>query len=154
MVALMGAILYPVLRYISPPNIPEAAGNQVLAGTVSEMETAGWKTFPFGSERKRSLSISDEDLARVKERVDAGCPVMGLRFTEDPAVPEDRFATLRRALGDGFIAIEIDSSPGNEFGIKRTAHSVLTEDLVDEPGHPTRAALHRVLDFLESRLRP
>jgi dienelactone hydrolase len=110
--------------------------------------------FPFGAERKRSLSISDEDLARVKERVDAGCPVMGLRFTEDPAVPEDRFATLRRALGDGFIAIEIDSSPGNEFGIKRSAHSVLTEELVDEPGHPTRAALDRVFEFLESRLRP
>lgn len=110
--------------------------------------------FPFGAERKRSLSISDEDLARVRERVDAGCPVMGLRFTQDPAVPEERFATLRRALGDGFIAIEIDSSPGNEFGIKRSAHSVLTEELVDEPGHPTRAALHQVLDFLGSRLRP
>ena len=49
-VALMGAVLYPVLRYLSPPNIPEAAGNQVLAGTVSEMEQVGWKTFPFGSE--------------------------------------------------------------------------------------------------------
>jgi len=31
-------------------------------------------------------------------------------------------------------------------------HSVLTEHLVDEPGEPTQAALHRVLDFLADRL--
>jgi hypothetical protein len=29
---------------------------------------------------------------------------------------------------------------------------VLTLDLVDEPGHPTRAALERVLTFLRERL--
>jgi hypothetical protein len=29
---------------------------------------------------------------------------------------------------------------------------VLTLDLVDEPGHPTRAALERVLAFLNERL--
>jgi hypothetical protein len=31
---------------------------------------------------------------------------------------------------------------------------VLTIDLVDEPGHPTRAALDRVVAFLGERLRP
>jgi hypothetical protein len=31
---------------------------------------------------------------------------------------------------------------------------VLTIDLVDEPGHPTRAALDRVLAFMNERLRP
>jgi hypothetical protein len=30
---------------------------------------------------------------------------------------------------------------------------VLTVDLVDAPGHPTRAALDRVLEFLDQRLR-
>jgi hypothetical protein len=30
----------------------------------------------------------------------------------------------------------------------------LTVDLVDEPGHPTRAALDRVLGFLDQRLHP
>jgi hypothetical protein len=29
---------------------------------------------------------------------------------------------------------------------------VLTEDLIDEPGQPTRAALEQVLDFLDERL--
>ena len=48
--------------------------------------------------------------------------------------------------------IEIDSSPGNAHGIPRMAHSVLTEDLVDRDGHPTAAALARVLSFLADNL--
>ena len=32
------------------------------------------------------------------------------------------------------------------------AHSVLTEDLDDRPGTPTRAALDQVLDFFTERL--
>jgi hypothetical protein len=31
---------------------------------------------------------------------------------------------------------------------------VVTKDLVDEAGHPTRAALKRVLAFFGERLRP
>lgn len=64
--------------------------------------------------------------------------------------PAERFERLRRELAD---AIEIDSSPGNPAGIRRKAHSVLTVDLVDEPGHPTRDALDRVLAFLRRQLR-
>jgi dienelactone hydrolase len=85
--------------------------------------------------------------------VQAGCPVLGMRFTADPLVPADRFATLRRELASGFEAVEIDSSPGNPHGVARMAHSVVTKDLVDEDGHPTRAALERVLAFFEERLR-
>lgn len=59
---------------------------------------------------------------------------------------------LRRALGAAFEGIEVDSSPGNPYGIPARAHAVLTVDLVDEPGHPTRAALDRVLEFLDQRL--
>jgi hypothetical protein len=32
------------------------------------------------------------------------------------------------------------------------AHSVVTEHLVDAPGHPTHDALHQVLDFFKQRL--
>src|SRR5204863_9382159 len=98
------------------------------------------------------VGISDADLARVKGRAADGACLMGLRFTDDVAVPEARFDTLRRELGDAFIAVEIDSSKGNPHGIPRTAHSVLTEHLVDEPGHPTRDALEKVLDFFKQRL--
>jgi hypothetical protein len=80
--------------------------------------------------------------------------VLGLRFTADKGCPGARFETLRRELGRRFEEIEIDSSPGNPHGIPRRAHAVLTVDLVDEPGHPTRAALERVMAFLGERLKP
>jgi dienelactone hydrolase len=108
--------------------------------------------FSLGKKRKAAVGISDADLARVKKRAAGGACVLGLRFSADPAVPPQRFDTLRRELGDAFIAVEIDSSRGNPHGIKRYAHSVLTLDLVDESGHPTRAALERVLSFLQDRL--
>src|SRR6266508_6056558 len=92
--------------------------------------------FPIGNKRKAGLGISDADLARVKERAAQGACLLGLRFTADPAVPAERFEALRRELGDAFVAVEIDSSRGNEYGIKRRAQSGLKLDLVDEPGHP------------------
>jgi dienelactone hydrolase len=110
--------------------------------------------FAVGKKRSRDLAISDADLAKVKARAAEGQCVLGLRFTGDRAVPAARFERLREELGDRFLAVEIDSSPGNPHGIRKIAHSVLTEDLVDEPGHPTREALDRVLSFFGERLRP
>jgi len=110
--------------------------------------------FPVSPGRKAALHISNEDLAVVKRRSAAGCAVLGLRFSADPMVPPERFETLRRELGDGFEGIEIDSGKGNPHGIPRTAHSVLTNDLVDEAGHPTREALDRVLALFRERLNP
>jgi dienelactone hydrolase len=108
--------------------------------------------FPIGEDRRADLGVSAADLARVKQRVDEGVCVLGLRFTRDRAVPPERFERLRKELGDGFMAVEIDSSPGNDWGIDKNAHSVLTEHLVDQPGHPTRAALDKVLDLFRERL--
>jgi dienelactone hydrolase len=110
--------------------------------------------FALGAKRKRAVGISDADLERVAQRAQAGACLLGLRFTDDRLVPAERFQTLRDHLGDAFVAVEVDSSKGNLHGIKRSAHSVLTRDLVDEPGHPTRDALDRVLAFFEQRLRP
>lgn len=109
--------------------------------------------FPVTRAHRRDLGISDDDLARVKQRAADGVCVLGLRFTGDRAVPAERFARLREELGDAFVAVEIDSSPGNPWGIPRLAHSVLTEHFVDEPGHPTRDALDRVLALFRARLR-
>ncbi len=108
---------------------------------------------PVSKNAKASIHLSPEDLRVVKERVanDDIC-VLGMRFTNDRAVPAERFATLRRELGEGFIGIEIDSSDGNQWGNPKNAHSVVTEHLVDEPGHPTRAALDQVLEFFRERL--
>jgi hypothetical protein len=109
--------------------------------------------FGVGRERRAALHLSPEGLARVKKRAAEGVAVIGMRFTNDPMCPKERFDTLRRELGDRFEAIEIDSSPGNAYGIPRTAHSVVTVDLVDREGHPTRQALDRVIGFFEERLK-
>jgi dienelactone hydrolase len=109
--------------------------------------------FPLGRERRCGLHLSDADLAVVKQRVrDEGQSVLGLRFSHDPMCPPERFERLRQELGAGFEGIEIDSSRGNPHGIPATAHSVVTKDLVDEAGHPTRVALERVLAFFAERL--
>ncbi|MDQ3370357.1 MAG: dienelactone hydrolase family protein [Myxococcota bacterium] len=110
--------------------------------------------FPITRAHRRDLGVSDADLAVIRQRAAAGTCVLGLRFTHDRLVPDARFARLRDELGDGFLAIEIDSGPGNPHGLGRTAHSVLAIHYVDEPGHPTRLALDRVLAFFRERLQP
>jgi dienelactone hydrolase len=108
--------------------------------------------FPLGAARRASLHLSPEELAAVKQRISEGGKVLGLRFSRDPLCPAERFDTLRRELGEGFEAVEIDSSVANPEGRPTPAHSVLTTDLVDEAGHPTRAAADRVLAFFSERL--
>ncbi len=109
---------------------------------------------PLGRARRRDLGISDDELRVVKERVAGGCPVLGLRFSEDPVAPAERFARLRDELGDGFVGVEIDSSKGNRHGFGRMAHSVLTLEYRDEPGHPTQAADRRVIEHFRAGLTP
>jgi dienelactone hydrolase len=108
---------------------------------------------PVTKSRRGALHLSARELDVVKERANGGCSVLGLRFTADPLCPPERFRELRAELGRGFEGIEIDSAPGNPHGISRTAHSVVTNDLVDRAGHPTREALDRVLAFLAERLK-
>ena len=131
------------------------SGGFALAMAVDDVMLApvlSQPSLPFGvgRARKRALGLSDTDLEKVVAREEL-C-VLAMRFTKDPAVPKERFEHLREVLGDRLIAIEIDSSKGNPHGIPRSAHSVVTEHLVDEEGHPTRDALHRVLQFFRERL--
>jgi dienelactone hydrolase len=93
-------------------------------------------------------------LNAVKDRaVKEGLCALGLRFSEDKAVPDERFATLKARLGDAFEVIEIDSSPGNPHGFGRLAHSVLTDEVREVDGHPAYEARKRVVAFLNERLR-
>lgn len=105
----------------------------------------------FTAPQKCSIDVSPADMARIKQRCANGLSVMGLRFCGDRRSPAQRFEFLRDQLGDAFIAIELDDADANPDGVL-SPHSVLTEHLIDEPGQPTQAALHRVLDFLSSRL--
>ncbi|HEY7915729.1 MAG TPA: dienelactone hydrolase family protein [Acidimicrobiales bacterium] len=108
--------------------------------------------FPVSASRRRDVGLSPADLQRVQDRARSGTCVLGLRFTGDKMSPPERFEHLRELLGDAFVAVELDSSPGNAHGHKKAAHSVLTEDLDDRPGTPTRDALDQVLAFFRERL--
>ena len=123
--------------------------NAVVAPVLSQPSLP----FALGAARKSDIQISATDWARIQSRAqDEGLCVLGLRFTGDKLVPKERFQMLRDKLGDRFIGVELDSSPGNRHGHQRVAHSVLTEHLDDREGTPTRAALDQVLEFLGSRL--
>lgn len=93
--------------------------------------------FAVGGRRSADLNLSAEDLAAVRDRVAGGCQVLGLRFDSDRLVGT-RFDSLRRELGDGFIAVEYPSSSKRD-------HSVLTE-------HRVEAGVRRVVDFLREKL--
>jgi dienelactone hydrolase len=124
-----------------------AVDERMLAPVLSQPSLP----FGVGKARKRALGLSDADLARVTDRADL-C-VLAMRFTNDKLSPAERFEHLREVLGDRVITIEIENRPGqNPHNIPKAAHCVVTEHLVDEPGHPTDDALHRVLDFFKQRL--
>jgi dienelactone hydrolase len=131
-----------------------ALGMMVEPAVIAPVLSQPSLPLPFGGARRRSVHLSAQDARQVRERAAAGVCVLGLRFTEDRAVPGERFAALRELLGENFVGVEIDSSPGNPYGNPRMAHSVLTEHLVDTVGHPTHDALEQVLSFFKERLLP
>ena len=92
--------------------------------------------FPILPKLRGDLNLSPADLASVKERVAAGCQVLGLRYRSDPAVGT-RFDTLRRELGHGFLAVELEGK----------GHSVVTEQRDAD-------SVARVLAFFTEKLTP
>ncbi len=74
--------------------------------------------------------------------------MLGLRFRGDPFVPDARFETLKRELGEAFEAIELDPQDAAP-GPMAHPHSVLTINLA-ETG-PTKAAEQRVIAFFRER---
>lgn len=104
----------------------------------------------FGARRKAAIDASPAEIACARERFEKeNLSMIGLRFFKDRNVSDARFATYRRLFGNRFEAIEIDpkdSAPG-PIG----AHSVLTINLEDRPGTPTKRAEERVIAFFRQR---
>jgi len=48
-VALLGSVFFPILKYIMPPPIPQAVQNDVVAGKVGELAPNAGKVFRFGN---------------------------------------------------------------------------------------------------------
>ena len=90
--------------------------------------------FAVGKARAADLNLSPADLEVVRRRAAEGCAVLGLRYRKDPATGT-RFDTLRRELGDRFIAVEFEGR----------GHSTVTE-------HRQQEAVDRVLAFFAQKL--
>jgi dienelactone hydrolase len=126
-----------------------AVDDSVLAPVLSQPSLP----LPITASRKASIDTSEAAIAIVAQRCAAdGLKVLGLRFDGDPFVPPERFEFLRQRLGDGFVAIELDQADGNPNGPLAHRHSVLTGDLIDEPGEPTRDALDQVMALFDAKL--
>ena len=48
-IATLGAILYPIIRFMAPPHVVEAMQNSVVAAKLSELPPNSGKIFKFGS---------------------------------------------------------------------------------------------------------
>ena len=127
-----------------------AVDESVLASVVSQPATP----FPVGATRRADPGVSAAEMNRILTRTNVGdlC-VLGLRFSEDAASPRARFDGLRARLGDSFEVIELDSSPGNAGGFSPRAHSVLTHEVRETPGHPALLARERMVAFLQEHVR-
>jgi dienelactone hydrolase len=110
----------------------------MLAGAPIAAPVLAQPSAPFSvtPARSRDLGLSPADLDAVKAKVSAGCQVLGLRYTKDIAVG-GRFDTLRRELGDNFIAVEFP-------GIR---HATLTMNR-------QQGGVDRVLAFFKEKLQP
>lgn len=61
--AFIVSVLYPVLRFVSPPRIPESTTAEVEAGAVNDPELVekGFKIVRFGAEPVLVVRVSDTD---------------------------------------------------------------------------------------------
>jgi dienelactone hydrolase len=110
----------------------------------------------------RDLGLPDAAADVVADRCAAeGLQLLALRFRGDVLSPAARFAALRERFGDAVEVIELDDRewtrsrralPRDERPVSLgRPHSAIGGDYLDAP--PTRAAMDRVLEFLEARLR-
>ena len=61
--ALLASVIYPVLRYMTPPKIAEANTNQIEAGEVNDPQLLerGYKIVRFGAEPVILVKAADND---------------------------------------------------------------------------------------------
>lgn len=61
-VATLGAILYPIFKFMSPPQIVESTQNSVVVGKLSEFPVNSGKIFKFGNKPGILVRTASGDL--------------------------------------------------------------------------------------------
>ena len=104
----------------------------------------------LGKDKKHKIDVSPAEMRCAKARFEEeDLSLIGLRFKGDGAVPGERFDMLRSEFGNHFEAIELEDKDAAPGGMG--AHSVLTVNLKDAPGEPTKLAEERVIQFFKQR---
>ena len=92
------------------------------------------------------LHMSTDEIATVRQRIEATAPIHAYRFAADPMCNATKYRAIDKAFNsDGVTRVVTHTLPGK-------GHSVLTLDFVDEQGHPTRAALDEILAYFTAQL--
>jgi cytochrome b6-f complex iron-sulfur subunit len=122
--ALLHSNAYPVLRYLSPPRVPEATTREVEAGAVNDPELLqrGFKIVRFGAEPVILIRVAEDDfrafsatcthLACIVEyqlaerRIWCNChsghyDLTGVNVAGPPPRPLERYEVNRVARGPG-----------------------------------------------------
>ncbi|OAF07747.1 hypothetical protein AYJ54_16710 [Bradyrhizobium centrolobii] len=104
------------------------------------------------SHKPAAIDVSAADLTIIRGRVEReGLLVRGYRFEGDKFCRAERFETLQRELGKGFVGTTLPDSAANPKG-RKPPHSLFTTELIDAAGQPTRAAVDEVIGFFRERL--
>ena len=61
-VGVLGAVLYPILRFLVPPDVPEAASLSVSAGKASDLKPNSGRLVPFGAEPAIVVRLANGEL--------------------------------------------------------------------------------------------
>ena len=108
-------------------------------------------SLPLGKKGRGMIDSSAAEIACAKARFEnEDLSLMGLRFTSDKFVPDERFAMLKETFGDRFEAIELTDDDANTEA-PMDPHSVLTFHLIDEPGSVTKSVEETVISFFKER---
>lgn len=159
----------PVVQWLRALAVSEIAGGATKVGVIGMCFSGGFALAaaaeaPFVAAAscqpslpvfpKASIDVSDADLARVRERLDAGeVSVVGYRFEGDTIASCAKFQTIADKLGSGFEGRCLPDACADPAMAQPPHHSVITCHLIDEPGQPTRAALDEILAVMDWRLR-
>lgn len=59
-IATAGSIIYPIYKFIIPPETMETTATSVVAGEVKELPVNGWKIFKFGNKPAILIRLKED----------------------------------------------------------------------------------------------
>ena len=97
--------------------------------------------------KSSELHMSAQDIAAIRQRIDATAPIHAYRFEGDPLCNATKYTAIEQAFN------EEDNQRVRTHTLPGKGHSVLTIDFVDQQGHPTREALNDILGYFSAQLQ-